>query len=73
MPTSSYTNKQTDAKEQVGNREMTTNEISNAGITTDVTSKRVNNEPQEEIDIIIDFNVEDNEIPYAEGNLIIQK
>merc|ERR1719189_3566894 len=46
---------------------MTTNEISNGGISTDVTSKHLNNEPQEEIDIIIDFNVEDNEIPYAEG------
>ena len=73
VPTSSYTNKQTDAKEQMDNQEMTTNEISNDRLSADVTSKRQNNEPQEEIDIIIDFNVDDNEIPYAEGNLIIQK
>jgi semaphorin 6 len=67
LHTSSYTNKQTDAKEQMDNQEMTTNEISNSGISADITNKRLNIEPQEEIDIIIDFNVEDNEIPYAEG------
>ena len=51
------------------NKEIATNEIlQHSSSNKDATNKDM--ERQEEIDIIIDFNVEDNEIPYAEGTFI---
>lgn len=67
-PNNSYHDNKRQNKDEQKQKELATNEIlQNIHATEDGSTNDRNTEGQEEIDIIIDFNVEENDIPYAEG------
>ena len=66
--TISYNDNKTEKKNNEKDKEIATNEIlQDSDDKGDGSDNMKETESQEEIDVIIEFNVDENEIPYAEG------
>ena len=67
--TLSYNDNKKEKTTEQKDTEIATNEIlQESSIKEDSNNGKEETESQEEIDVIIEFNVDENEIPYAEGN-----